>query len=85
MVVCDQKLATLENMRIDLEKKIVAYQQRKAEQSELLANEISAAEQLKQALDKTHRDLTQANIEAEDQIVEFQKIIVDISSLGRRI
>ena len=85
VAVCDEKLATLETMRIDLEKKFALYRQKKAEQSELLANEVSAAEQLKQALAKTQEDLTQANLEAEDQIVEFQKTVVDITSLGRRI
>ena len=85
MAVCDEKLATLETMRIDLEKKFAFYRQKKAEQSELLADEVSAAEQLRQALAKTQEDLTQANLEAEDQIIEFQKTVVDITSLGRRI
>ena len=83
--ICDQKLANLEAMRIDLEEKIAAFQQKKAEQNELLAKEISAAEQLKQTLAKTQESLTQATLEAEGQIVEFQKTIVDISSLGRRL
>ena len=82
---CDEKLASLEAMRVDLEKKFAYYRQQKVEESELLANEVSAAEQLEQTLAKTQEDLTQATFEAEDQIVEFQKTVLDISSLGRRL
>jgi chromosome segregation ATPase len=85
VTVCDRKLAELEAFKAELEKKIDKCRINKAKQSEYLAEEISVAENLRQTLAKTRDSVKQATFEAEDKIVEYQRTIVDITSLGRRV
>jgi chromosome segregation ATPase len=85
IVTIDAKLAELETFKAEVEKKIAACHSNKAKQNECLAKEISVAENLKQTLATTRNQAKQANLEAEDKIVEYQRTIVEIASLGRRI
>lgn len=71
-------------MNADIEKKIATYNNNKAKQSKCLAVEVSTTENLRRTRAKTQDDVRQANLEIEDQIVEFQKTIIGIVSLGHR-
>ena len=82
---CDKKLTELENFKAEIEKKIRACQANKAQQSAHLAKEIPLAEKLKQSLAEAQKDVKRVTLEAEEKIVEYQRSLVDIASLGRRI
>lgn len=82
---CDKKLAELENFRAEIDKKIRACQANRAQHNEYLAKEIPEAEKLKQSLADARKDVKVVTLEAEDKFVEYQRALVDIACLGRRI
>jgi type II secretory pathway component PulM len=82
---CDSKLAELEAFKADLEKKIANWRTSRACHSEKLVQEVSVAEGLMQALTDAHADIKKTTSDSEDQILEYQRTLLDIASLGRRL
>lgn len=69
LATCDKKLAELEQFKADIERKISAVHRNRSQQSEYLSKEVSAVEELTQALAKTKSDVKKTTLEAEDQIL----------------
>lgn len=85
MVACNEELAELEAAKAEIEKKIARLQNRKVELNGHLSKELSATEELKQALDKAKTEVRKATLANEDKVVELQRTSIDIASLGRRL
>lgn len=82
---CEAKLKELEGFKASIEAKIAAVQTRRARHNETLAQEITAAEDLRHSLVSTKGEVKKTTLEVEDKIVECQRLMVDIASLARRL
>jgi cell division septum initiation protein DivIVA len=82
---CDSQLAELASFKADIERKIAEWQASRARHTEKLVQEVSVAEGLMQALTDAHVDLKKTTSDSEDQILEYQRTLLDIASLGRRL
>jgi hypothetical protein len=82
---CDAKLAELEAFKADIERKMAEWRASRAFQSEKLVQEVSVAEGLMQTLADAHADIKKTTTDSEDRILEYQRTLLDIASLGRRL
>jgi chromosome segregation ATPase len=82
---CDSKLAELEAFKANLERKIADWRASRACHSEKLVQEVSVAERLMQTLTDAHVDIKKTTFDSEDQVLEYQRTLLDIASLGRRL
>ena len=85
IAACDKKLAELESFKAEIEKKIQACRASRDRQSENLTKEIPLAEKVKQSLEETKSEIKQATLNSEGKILDYQKAILDITFLGRRL
>lgn len=80
----EDKLDELEGFKAKLEAKIEQVKQRRAAHNASLVREVSQAEEIRQAL-AVAKTTAKITLETEDQIVECQRLMIDIASLGRRL
>lgn len=85
LVACNKKLTELEAAKVEIEKKIAYLQNRTIEDKVHLNKELSATEEVKQALDKAKIEVRKATLTTEDKFVELQRTFIDIASLGHRL
>lgn len=85
LVKCDAKLAELEVLKADLEKKIDSWRTSRALHSEQLIREVSAAEEMRRTINDAQTDIKRTTLESEDHLLEYHRAILDIASLGRRL
>jgi predicted nucleic acid-binding Zn-ribbon protein len=78
-------LAELEALKADLEKKIADFRSSKSHHSEKLVQEVSIAEGLRHTLQRAQAEIKKTTLEAEDKILDYQKTLLNIASLGRRL
>ncbi|KAK9919787.1 hypothetical protein M0R45_028365 [Rubus argutus] len=85
LVKCDAKLAELEVLKAELEKKIDSWRTSRALHSEQLIREVSAAEEMRRTINDAQTDIKRTTLESEDHLLEYHRAILDIASLGRRL
>jgi hypothetical protein len=85
LIKCDTKLAELEVLKAEIEKKIASWRTSRALYSERLVQEISIAEGLKRTINDSQADIKKTTFESEDRILEYHRALLDIASLGRRL
>lgn len=85
LIKCDTKLAELEILRAELEKKIASWRTNRALHSQQLVQEISIAEGLRRTINDAQADIKKTTFESEDRLLEYHWALLDIASLGRRL
>ena len=85
LIKCDTKLAELEVLKADLEKKIASWRTSRALHSEHLIQEISAAEGLRRTINDAQADIKKTTFKSVDHLLEYHRHLLDIASLGRRL
>lgn len=85
LTVWEDKLDELEGYKAGIEAKIEQVKQRRAAHSASLVREVSQAEEIRKALAVAKTTAKKTTLETKDQIVECQRLMIDIASLGRRL
>lgn len=81
----DEKLAEFEAFKVTIEAKIANLHAQKSQFNECLGKEVSDAEELMTTLNHTRSAVKRTTFQAEDKIIEYQRTMVEIASLDRRL